>query len=808
MKKLITFLCLGFFLALESVCALSIKDRQLLGLEAVLAEIDTHYGMDEFKAREFGVKLEDVRAKYRRLIQEGRTLIEDLGLVPAQTREALSQEEFEQLLIGLAAEFRDGHFNILRGQTKDHFTVGIYAAQIDGRLYVSGFEEKFFVKEAAIPEPKKGDEVVSINGVSVQELALRLEPYISLATHESRMHYAYRFLLNRPHRWVEKVKEGDEVRIRFRRANPQYKQPGPGEKEDPKNPQFLEFEGLYHWVNSKNYLRALSLFPFALPKPKTKEFIFGEGGPKSYFSEGLKTDEEAKASMIRLDEALNLEIRGAKKEASVKSKSTAEETAEVETRSDSESSDGKERDRIFETSKEERQRLASLSPQTSLPVYTFRKEGVNIGVIRLPDYGFFVDQVRWLSAVVEKLEKLTDVLIIDQLDNGGGLVWSGAQVARLFAHEKEFGSVTIDMKLNRTILNLLADDGLEPSRPEVFPSAHQESMAEDEAKKDKDDDLLPPKNFTRIYLDRQFADELRARFERGEVHSGPIPYMGVQSRFRAKAPGRIVGREGKVYTKPILILTNSRAASCGDFFPSIMQQNRRAVVMGETSMGLGGPVYRAQDSMPGSEMFMRCTIGYCERADGLPMENLGVVPDLPRWIQPADLTDGFKSYATEVLQTAVGLAKGKNLEDLKQAREEKRNKVKPTGEKFKQIEAMILRMDEDLQPLNLDIQRLEDIYRTGIARLDELQAKDLSDAEWQWLSIPLPKALWVRDVFLSSLRKVDEMVVRLRQMKGLEKFQGGDDQRLLQFLIKHLKAFEKARRRVCFEALKSFVKGT
>ncbi|MBI3556824.1 MAG: hypothetical protein HY074_11220, partial [Deltaproteobacteria bacterium] len=140
----------SFLLSSLSAFALDSKQAQRVAFEAMLAELKTHYGMIKFKEEHFGITYDQVEQKYLRLIDTATTLEEDAGLQPKVARDILAPEEFRQMMIGFAAEFKDGHTNILR-QTKNAWTLGIRTAAIDGHLYVVGFNKTFFNPNSTYP---------------------------------------------------------------------------------------------------------------------------------------------------------------------------------------------------------------------------------------------------------------------------------------------------------------------------------------------------------------------------------------------------------------------------------------------------------------------------------------------------------------------------------------------------------------------------------------------------------------------------------------------------------------------------------
>jgi C-terminal processing protease CtpA/Prc len=780
------------FCVASSIFADVIED-QLAGLDAAILETKTHYGMEERKEEFFGVSIPKLREKYRRLIQTATTLEEDLGLAAKQSRTELSDEQYEQLLIAYAAEFRDGHFNVIRNSTLNHWTVGIYAANMEGQYIVTGFT-KLFDQSGASIEPKIGDRIIAVNGEPVEKIAARFEPSLSLATYASRMNLAYKLILNRSNRWVAAVKIDDEVRVRFQRLNPKYKEPA--EKKEGETaaaevsaqkaePKYIEFEGLYHWTNNNDIRKSRALFPFDEPKADDDKFVFGFSDLQTYFSEGINNLKE-KTQVIRLDEEFNAEIRKAKAK-----KSTGEKAKT------------KENTNLFANEPAQDAKLSELQEVSRVPVYIVRYKAKNIGVIRIPDYGIHLKEIRWLGEIMERLNELTDSLIIDQLDNGGGFVWSGAQVARLFADKDEFESITMNLKLSKTLLyNMeLWDTDEEGLRRPPLPAPDNE-IAPASPPKNPNEDLMPTQTFGQIFIGQKKIEHLRELYAKGEKYSGYLPYFGVQSKFKPGEHGRIAAREGKIYSKPILVLNDSRSASCGDFFPSIMQVNGRALVLGETSMGLGAPVYRAVDSMPGSELFMRCPFGDCKKPDNLPIENIGALPDLPRWITPADLVDSFKKYTAESLDVAVQLANGDSMNQVKANYFKTLESQSPSSEGFKAIRPIF---DDLKTKLSADVRGAEvvAIYEDFFAKLKEKDSQKLKSEEWASVSLVLPKTLLQSDMILMSLRTSEEILDRLKQMRELPRFHQSEDLVVINYLIEKLPSLSGARRIVCYELMKS-----
>lgn len=744
--------CLTAFAGIET------KEGQLAELEQILLEVDTHYGMAKFKEAQFGVTVESVRQKYGRLIREARTLEEDRNLRAPVARDVLPPDEFRQMMIAVAAEFRDGHFNILRNSS-NRWTVGIKSAEIDGRLYVTGFENDYFVPGATSTELAVGDEIIAVDGRSVREIALENLPYVSLATYDSRLTRSLEFITNRSHRWVRPVQTGQGVRLTFKR----------GDKT---------FTGLYHWVNARDLSR-LKTFNLgaARPAPATP-YAFGENYTRTYFSEGLGKLGLPRGAMTDIGALVNLQIRQAKAKKAQLAQ-LAQDRARGVTAPAANADDPSLSTLPGEASSDAgaltpRERvLADMDPVTRLPAYTVRFEGKNAGVIRIPDYapnGFLdmINEVKWLAEVLAIMENSTDGLIIDQVDNGGGYVVGGTQIARLFSTSDDMKGVTIDMRLNNTLLSAL-ESWAQGKGLENFWSARPD--VERPAAERYEDDLTfdGEKNFAQVWLGQQHVDRLRARYEAGERWSGATPYMSSTESYVPGEHGRLVGKEGRVYTKPILLLNDSRSASCGDFMPSLLQANGRAVVFGETSMGLGGPLYRNMQTS-GGEMFMRCTMGFCTRPDGEAIENIGVVPDVPRWVGHDDLMNGFKNYSEDAMKAFVSLVGGADAARLRRELAERRPVAEPRKPAFHQIKGLFTTLEGLAEDSDRSPGQLQNDYATVFARIAAMDTSMLTAEDWSLLRLPLPRILKHGDPILASQLRKDAVVERLGQMRALERY--------------------------------------
>ncbi|MGE4234265.1 MAG: S41 family peptidase [Bacteriovoracia bacterium] len=674
----------------QSSFAFETKKQQIIGAQTAAAEAESNYAMVEFKKENFGIDFDEVVSQLLERIQNND----------------LTAQQARQELVRFAATFRDGHMNIAR-DNDDYSSVGIEAAAIDERLFVVGFDKGLYVHGRTVYPLEIGDEIIEIDGTPVIELGLENLPYVQRATYATRMQRALERTMNRPHSSMIPMKEGQPIKIKFRRHDK--------EKNTDK-----EFEGSFQWIHAKGYkdLDRYSTF-FRVkeddsdsaarkkrqrskntpvdPKTKKKEeheeksFVFGKDSKKTYFRHGLNSGALGAKKILDVTQLINSSI-------------------EKEEEKDPENN--------------------YLVTNSRLDAYIIRHGKYSFGVLRIPDYSpdsseDIIPEYRWYSKAIEIFEGMTDGLIIDHLGNGGGYVDLAIRFLQMFANEGPLLAMKAKFKLSEAFLRELEKpfETIEPPQETTLDNPLDKALAR-------------PKVAAEFFMSKQRVKKLRESYERGEQWSDFSSYFEFGTEGTPNDIGKIFADGNAVYTKPVMFLNDSRSGSCGDMVPAILKANGRILVMGEDSMGLGGTVYREQEALPGSEMWMRCTQALCIPSNDVPVENVGVTPDIRREVKPEDLTDNFVSYAKEVLDTMTKYVAGTLKVEVTKVDEKKLRWAKTRlAKKYKltekdwpkvlQISLDYLReKDVFLRPARSEgavVERLEEL-----ARLQKLEKRDLA----------------------------------------------------------------------------------
>ena len=100
------------------------------------------------------------------------------------------------------------------------------------------------------------------------------------------------------------------------------------------------------------------------------------------------------------------------------------------------------------------------------------------------------------------------------------------------------------------------------------------------------------------------------------------------------------------------MLVNSLDFSCGDFFPAILQDNKRATILGTKTAGAGGYVLETSFLNLQGIAHFSYTGSIAFRLDGQPIENYGVTPDIVYNMTTYDLQNNYGQY-TRTIQEAL-----------------------------------------------------------------------------------------------------------------------------------------------------------
>jgi hypothetical protein len=244
-----------------------------------------------------------------------------------------------------------------------------------------------------------------------------------------------------------------------------------------------------------------------------------------------------------------------------------------------------------------------------------------IGYIRFPRFEYDPDAVSKFSELISFMEKETQALVIDVVNNPGGSMF------QMYA-----------------FLSYLTDKPLS----------------------------VPKHEFRFQQDDVDAATEVVERADAGQLTSDDTPESVAYSRFVLSEvkEGRGLGTENTVpgflggvaeitpapnhYTKKVVVVVNEASKSAAEFLAAIFQDNNhQAVIFGRQTGGAGGLVRYIelqsgrQFGIPGINL----TWTLAWRTNGKPIENLGVTPDVIYEITVDDIRSGYTGYRKALLAT-------------------------------------------------------------------------------------------------------------------------------------------------------------
>lgn len=256
-----------------------------------------------------------------------------------------------------------------------------------------------------------------------------------------------------------------------------------------------------------------------------------------------------------------------------------------------------------------------------------------VGVIRIPGY-IVADYMKASAdflAIIKKFQAQTSSLIIDQVNNPGGSVFY------LYNLVSMLNAQAVPAPRHRVSLN----HGLVM---EAYTTLQTLAKVTDEAgAKAALDSELSGYTVTMpvVVAVRDYCNFIIDQWNQGKTLTEPYHLWGADY-INPHPEGR--------YTKPIVILVNELDFSGGDFFPAIMQDAKRAKILGVRTSGAGGYVEQIKVANNFGFELITVTGSIAERVDKNPIENLGVTPDVLIPMTAHDYRSGFVFYKNAVLE--------------------------------------------------------------------------------------------------------------------------------------------------------------
>jgi hypothetical protein len=260
------------------------------------------------------------------------------------------------------------------------------------------------------------------------------------------------------------------------------------------------------------------------------------------------------------------------------------------------------------------------------------KGGMKVGYVRIPTFSLKESDAFDFERIIRFLESESDMLVVDQLNNPGGSVF----------HMFALASMLTDKPLNVPLEQYRVDeeDALKAQRI-------VSSIDVDLSRMDEDTEMEGtiggyPITYEFYQSHRDYWQFIADQGMNGNKLSDLYNSFGVEA---VKPHSRVR------YTKPILILINSMDISCGDFFPAMFQDSDTNVtLLGSRTSGAGGAV-KQKELYSATTLGMSYTWTIAMRSNGMPIENLGVEPDVPYDLTARDLSDNYLDFQQKIEET-------------------------------------------------------------------------------------------------------------------------------------------------------------
>jgi len=279
----------------------------------------------------------------------------------------------------------------------------------------------------------------------------------------------------------------------------------------------------------------------------------------------------------------------------------------------------------------------------SFDAYIFKDpRGRKIGYLRIATYSPEEDTAAEdFQRLINQMERETHALVIDQINNPGGYVTHLYGLLSMLTDRPLYvPSQTFYVTPDFAKTSVLVARALE----EIFVMGTEQDIEEILGFESFGFPLLP-EHYADVYdFFKMVGDEWAA----GNRVLPSIYLYGI-----SKIPPHPKGR----YSKPIVVLINEQDYSSADFFPAILQDNKRATLFGVKTAGAGGAIGVNALNSPYGVVAFSSTFSLAHRLDGQVIEDLGVTPDVVHELTVNDIQYNFVDYRRDLMKTLNSLLK-------------------------------------------------------------------------------------------------------------------------------------------------------
>lgn len=586
------------------------KDEALSDLNQMGELIRSYYGPLEYKKKRFNFDLDQALAAGRAQIEAGQ-----------------NEADRVRALYTLLAQLRDGHVSLQYGMPGDESpanTLPLLAMPIEQTYVVAG-------AGGGLPIAR-GDELVSIDGLTPKQMADLILPFQQIGTPESTAHSVAASMTFRPfYAPKELAPKGPAAECVFKRAD--------GSQYTVAVPWRKTAGGIAGQIKPPVAAVPAPVGGGDVPTAQTvlKKFpLVGRDATFSAHTNWILRHDDPQVSLLDMGATTPffftpaVAAQFAPVEVSPRAETLAKYGVTLPPPGD-----------------------ATAADYIHLKAFKYKHAGKTVMLVRIPEYivpqDNYDENVGWLSALLEEnagtapsadlATSPADVIVLDDTHNPGGNAAYVHGLASLFLKAPSGIMVQANHSDRKWFEGFVSTANQINAIPGIAPE------------------------FLQTVMDR--SKKAEQAFDSGKWLAPFMPItgaiLGPTSEFTAEnALGAEMLKPHPLghWAKPVLILHDELSGSGGDAFPAILQ-NSGIKTFGARTMGLGGTVEDVgQLSHSRATLHLTRGIFGIYRTTGEPklVENLGVTPNYPYAHTVADFRAGYTGYMKAFSDLATSIA--------------------------------------------------------------------------------------------------------------------------------------------------------